>query len=402
MLRPARFLRFTLGVAWAFAALAGQAAERLVLLDGTAVQDTVTAIDAQGMIRCQGRPEPLDLQGLRRIERSPLPSPAQAPCDVFLSNGSTLRAQEATFDGQTFTVKCAEADPLAIPLASVRGVRLGAIPGTAPGAVSPPFEASIAQDEAKLDELFAISEGTVQAVRGGLQAVAADEVRFIWNDAERKLPRAKVYGFVLAHKSERLDHTGQCLVHLKDGSSLWATVKGMENGRLALRVGDKLELARPWDAVCRLDVRSSRCAFLSDLDPIEVVQEPLVTYAGPWRRDRNVLGQPLTLGKAVYEKGLGVHSRCRLSYALDGKFDLFAATVGIDASTGGKGDCVFVVLADGKELFRKPMRGADAAADVRVKVAGAQRLTLLVDWGDDLDLADRADWCDARVIREGK
>ncbi len=221
-------------------------------------------------------------------------------------------------------------------------------------------------------------------------------------DAARKLPRAKVYGLVLAHKNERPDHTGQCLVRLKDGSSLWAAVKDMANGRLDLRVADKLDLARPWDAVCRLDVRSSRCAFLSDLDPIEAIEEPLVTYAGPWRRDRNVLNQPLTLGKTVYEKGIGVHSRCRLSYALDGKFDLFAATVGIDASTGGKGDCVFAVLADGKELFRKQMRGPDAPADVRVKVAGAQRLTLLVDWGEDLDLADRADWCDARVIRETK
>ncbi|MBM4031772.1 MAG: hypothetical protein FJ291_08315 [Planctomycetes bacterium] len=385
-------------VALALVAPIGWAADRLVLLDGSAVQDTVTAIDAQGMVRCQGRPEPLDLMGLRRIERSEAASTAQAPCDVYLNSGGVLHAQNVSFDGQVFTLKWADADGLALPLALVRAVRIGVAQEASP----PAFEASLAQDEARLDELFAVTEGTIQAVRGGLQAITGDEVRFIWNDAERKLPRARVYGIVLAHRNGRPDHMGQCLVHLKDGSSLWATVKGMENGRLDLRLADKLDLSRPWDAVCRLDVRSSRCAFLSDLDPIEAVEEPLVTYAGPWRRDRSVLNQPLTLGKTVYEKGLGVHSRCRLSYALDGRFDLFAATIGIDASAGGKGDCVFVVLADGKELFRKPMRGADPPADVRVKITGAQRLTLLVDWGEDLDLADRADWCDARVIRETK
>ncbi len=137
---------------WVSLAFAAQAAERLVLLDGSAVQDTVTAIDAQGMVRCQGRPEALDLMGLRRIERSPLPSPAPTPCDVYLSNGSVLRAQEVSFDGQTFAVRCAEADPLAIPLALVRGVRLQP-PASSQPAGGSAFEASMAQVEAKLDEL---------------------------------------------------------------------------------------------------------------------------------------------------------------------------------------------------------------------------------------------------------
>ncbi len=140
-----------------------QAAERLVLLDGTAVQDTVTAIDAQGAVRCQGRPQPLDLQGLRRIERAAAGSPAPAPCDVYLSSGGILRAQSVAFDSQLFTLKWADADSLTLPLALVRAVRLNALPG----AVPPAFEASIAEDETRLDELFAISEATVQAVRGG-------------------------------------------------------------------------------------------------------------------------------------------------------------------------------------------------------------------------------------------
>ena len=235
-------------------------------------------------------------------------------------------------------------------------------------------------------------------MRGALLAVEPDHVRFLWNDAERRIAREKVYGVVLARSGPPPERTGRCLVHLADGSRVWLAVQRLAKGRLEGAVADGADLAVPWSAVVRLDVRSPRLVFLSDLDPVEVEQTALVTYAGPWRRDRNVVGGPLRLGGRTYEKGLGVHSRCRLVYDLGGRFDTFAATVGVDASTDGQGDCVFVVETDGKQRFRRRMTGADQPHAVRVPVAGARRLTLTVEWGEDLDLADRANWCDARLL----
>lgn len=388
--------------AWAAAQVAWGADDRLVLLDGSAASDTVTAIDAGGLVHRKSGRSHVDLMGLRRIERPVQPEPRKAaPCDVFLPAGGVIRARDVSFDGKRLTVRWAYGSRLVLPLPVVRALRLGRMPDAKPGAVPEAFASARQRDETRRDELFAIVDKKLHVVRGGLQKLTPKEALFTWNDAERRVERAKVYGLVLAHHGPKPDLTGRCLIQLRDGSSLWAAVAKLEQGRLSARLAEDAELVLPWDAVCRLDVRSSRMVFLSDLDPIGVVEEALVTYAGPWRRDRNVVGGPLTLGKTVYEKGLGVHSRCRLTYEVGGRYDTFAAVIGLDASAAGKGDCVFAVSADGKELLKKRMRGTDRPAPVRLRIAAASQLTLSVEWGEDLDLADRANWCDARLLKQG-
>jgi hypothetical protein len=149
-----------------------------------------------------------------------------------------------------------------------------------------------------------------------------------------------------------------------------------------------------------LTVRSDRLQFLSDLKPLEAEQQPVVSFPRPWRNDRSVEGNTLTLSGVSYDKGLGVAPSSRLVYALDGQVDVFAATIGIDAETGGRGDCVFAVLGDGKELFRLQVRGKDPAHKLRLDVRGVKQLELIVEPGEDLDLGDHADWADACLIRQ--
>jgi hypothetical protein len=135
----------------------------------------------------------------------------------------------------------------------------------------------------------------------------------------------------------------------------------------------------------------------------------LVTFAKPWRRDRSVAGGVLSLPQhdestnqrrvRRFDKGLGVHARSRLTFEVEDGFDQFAAVIGIDAETQGRGDCEFVVLADGREVYRQRVRGDDAPRDVNLDIAGVKRLTLLVEAGEELDLADHADWGDARLLK---
>jgi hypothetical protein len=376
--------------------------DRLVLLDGSAAKDTVTAIDAEGLVHRQSGKPALDLQDLRRIERPVKPDAAKpAPCEVYLRSGANLRAKDVAAEDKHLIVRWAFGGKLVLPLSAVRAVRLGTLSNEKDAPLAPAFAAALERGETSRDELFAIVDGKLQVVRGGLIRIAGKQVGFQWNDAEREVGRDKVYGVVFAQFGGAPDLAGQCRALLKDGSSLWGSVTGLKGGKLALRPAEGVEVRLPWNAVTRLDVRSTKMTFLSDLDPIDVVQEALVTYVGPWRRDLNVVGGPLTLAKTVYEKGLGVHARCELTYALGGRYDVFAAVIGLDASTSGRGDCVFRVEADGKELFTKRVRGTDPPKRVRLDLAAAQRLTLIVDYGEDLDLADRANWADARVQIKG-
>jgi hypothetical protein len=60
---------------------------------------------------------------------------------------------------------------------------------------------------------------------------------------------------------------------------------------------------------------------------------------------------------------------------------------------------VFVILGDGKELFRSAVFGFDSElVDVRVPLGGAAKLTLLVEDAGDGITADHADWADARFL----
>ncbi|MFO8012873.1 MAG: NPCBM/NEW2 domain-containing protein [Phycisphaerae bacterium] len=375
------------------------ASDRLVLLDGSVRQGTVEAIDDTGRVHLAGGAKPVPLDGLRRIVRREAPETPDepSPCALFPAAGGVLRSRDVTFDGKTFTMTWAYGKAQRLPLAAVRAVRL-ARAAEDDAAAGREFEAARTAAEGRRDSLFALVDGRAEVVRGALVAVEPAHVRFLWNEAERRIAREKVYGVVLARSAAPPERTGRCLVHLEDGSRAWMMVRRLENGRLHGAVADGADLSVPWSALVRLDVRSPRLVFLSDLDPVEAEETALITYAGPWRRDRNVVGGPLSLGGRGYEKGLGVHSRCRLVYDLGEHYDTFAATIGIDDSADDRGDCVFLVETDGTQRFRKRMTGAAKPHAIRIPVAGARRLALTVDWGDDLDLADRADWCDARLL----
>ncbi|MFW6163572.1 MAG: NPCBM/NEW2 domain-containing protein, partial [Planctomycetota bacterium] len=366
------------GAALLWAAVGSWAgSDRLVLLDGTAASDAVTSIDEQGLVHRKSGKPPIDLMGLRRIER-PVKADKQKPSprDVHLLTDGVIRARTVRFADGRFTVGWAYGKKTVLPLPTVRAVRVGTVPETEDGAEAPLFAQARQAAETRRDELFALVDNKLQVVRGGLVRITGKEVFFHWSGEERKVARGKVYGIVLAHIGARPDLAGQCFVQLRDGSSLWGRVTKLERGRLHLELAADAALTLPWSAVCRLDVRSTRMAFLSDLDPVAVSEEALVTYAGPWRRDRNAVGGPLKLGKTIYQKGLGVHARCRLTYDLGGRYQVFAAVLGLDASTEGKGNCIFIVDADGRELLRKRLRGSDPPLPVRLRIAGARELTL--------------------------
>jgi hypothetical protein len=140
--------------------------------------------------------------------------------------------------------------------------------------------------------------------------------------------------------------------------------------------------------------------FLSDLEPVEARHQPIVTLERPWQADRSVGGRPLTLAGKVFDKGLGVASRSVVTFTNEGNYDLLAATIGIDGETEGRGDCIFVVEADGREVFRQRMAGKDQPQSINVDISGREKVSLIVEPGEDLDLADHADWCDARLVRK--
>ncbi len=402
-----------------------QATSRLVTLDGEAMVVTALTIDQQGTVTGRGQRDgqnneiSLSLMALRRIDLHATPidptnpveptaasitSPVTPPATTLLyqDGGGVLRLTGATISQRSITITwpIAGHEPLSLPLVGVRGFLLQMpAPDAQPDAS---FADALAAEAAMTtDRVFVTAEvdKPLQSVACLLESLDDQQATVVYNDKSRTIARNKIYGIILANPGgSGKPITGQCLVITTDGSRLLAGIDSLDSTSLGARIGDTA-LVIPQDRITRIDVRSDRMLFLSDLQPVEVIESSFPAFDWPWRRDGNVMGKPMQLGGKTYDKGLGVHARCLLTFAVPEGFDAFAATVGLQPPVRGKGDCEMAVLADGRELWRKRVRGEDEPLPINIDIRGAKRITLAVEPGADLDLADHANWADARFIR---
>jgi hypothetical protein len=117
------------------------------------------------------------------------------------------------------------------------------------------------------------------------------------------------------------------------------------------------------------------------------------------REDIGLTQKPLTLDGKVYSKGLAIRSRTELMYRLTDDFRQFHAIVGIDDHVRDGGNVDLVISGDGKVLFSRNITGRDEAVPVDLDITGVKRLRILVDFGQELDIADHLNLCDARITK---
>ncbi len=189
-------------------------------------------------------------------------------------------------------------------------------------------------------------------------------------------------------------------VGLADGSRLLADRAELNAETLTLTIsGDALWQA-PADAIVWLQPLGGRVVYLSDLEAAGYRHIPLLDLSWEYHRDRNVLGTALRSGKHRYQKGLGMHSACRLTYRLDGPFSRFEADLALDDAAGSQGSVVFRVYVDTEQRFASEIiRVGDPPVPVSVDVRNGRSLSLLVEFAERGDVQDYANWLDARLVR---
>jgi hypothetical protein len=73
--------------------------------------------------------------------------------------------------------------------------------------------------------------------------------------------------------------------------------------------------------------------------------------------------------------------------------------VGIDPRVRDGGDVNLVVLGDEKRLFESSLKRGEAAKKLRLDLRGVNRLTIVVEFGRDLDVGDYVNFTDARLVK---
>jgi hypothetical protein len=148
----------------------------------------------------------------------------------------------------------------------------------------------------------------------------------------------------------------------------------------------------------------SSTTYLSDLKPAAAQRgtgAPQPTY----RKDAGFRGEPLQLSGRQFAKGLGCAANTVLLYDLNGRFDRFQATVGVDDLVKGMVEPVpsvfFTVHVDGILKFQSGgMFTNTPPKDLDLDVRDARMLMLRVscNWDDNgRNDHDHGDWANARL-----
>ena len=259
------------------------------------------------------------------------------------------------------------------------------------------------------DTLVVARDGKLLPVRGVLKGIARargsseTKVSFRWQDTDRTLSAKSVRAIILAKSPPR-------------AVALAATLTAQDGTRVAVAsltlAGDTFTvttIAAGAKTLARKTVASIRFAGtsatdLASLKPSSVKEHGFFDHTFSHRTNVAVSGAPLRLGGRTYRTGLGLHSFCELTYAIEGKYSRLIAVVGIDDAVRPAGNAVLLVLGDGKPLCTPvALTGKDAAKTLRLDVAGVKSLTIRVGFGPDgLDVADHVNLAAARLIKADK
>ena len=119
------------------------------------------------------------------------------------------------------------------------------------------------------------------------------------------------------------------------------------------------------------------------------------------RAPANLLPEPDVLfscGSRLFARGLYAHAPARHVWDLGGKWTTLTGHAGLPDGHSG-GSCVFVVKADGKELWRSPKTEPGTLRSFNVKVEGVKALELVVEDAGDGNGSDWGCWFDPELGR---
>lgn len=374
---------------------------RVTRIDGTAFDAALTHCCSNDALVFSSKSGDVTvtLDELSSVRFPTAAEPASASTVFHLADGGRLYGELSDGDAQSLTVKTIDDTGLRLPFSSLAGVRFVRAEG---------FEKSIELFESALtarlpgqDVLVTRGPDEVKTLRGRIETIGATSGSFVFSDRSRTFQNEKIFGVVFA-KGPGESAAFPATVELLDGSEFSGRIEsaGTTSVRIQASFGTTLEI--DMDRIARLLFRSPRVTHLSDLTPSAERAEGRMHRPWVWRRDRSVTNAALSIDGRSFDRGLGMHARTELEYELESGNEFFVAAIGIDDAARPSGSVLFRVLGDGKPLFQSEiLTGGDPPQDIRVELKGVKRLTLIADYGDELDLADHADWGGARLIQSG-
>ncbi len=373
---------------------------------GNPIQGTLKSLDDKWNVTLDASPAAKvngpDLLSIRRADL-PLPGPP-AGSHIIFANGDRLPGTFGDLTGEKLAFRPAlgKTAEINLPLEALAVLWFD----TPAGMDRPDLVRRRLLLEKRTRDIVWLRNG--DQIQGNVLSLSRDGLQIEVDRKEIKLDRNKIAVIALNNELVRTlrPKEAYAVLVLADGCRLGLASARSDGVTLTGKTLFGATVQIPLADVRAMDIRQGRAVYLSDLKPASYQYTPyLPRLSYPWVADGSIgdgspAGDDMRLAGSTYVKGLGMHSASRISYALDGQYRRFEATVGLDDHGGQNGSVRIRILVDGKDRdwgWDKDLTARDGPKTVRLDVAKARELTLIVDYGR-FDQG-QVNWADARLVK---
>lgn len=253
------------------------------------------------------------------------------------------------------------------------------------------------------------TSAALDELTGVLGDVTDDKVQFTYEDQQIPVARTKVEGIVYFHPSGRELPEPLCRLDDVSGSRWNVKLVALSGDTVQFVTTSGVKVELPIRKLKQLDYSAGKIVYLSDLEPetsqwtnyfgTSALTNSLAKLNAP-RRDASFDGGPIIVAGKSYEKGLALHSRTLLEYRLQGKFSKFTAIAALEDKVRATGNVKLAISLDGKLLGEYEL-GAKQTLPLMIAhdISRGRKLSILVDYGEGLDVSDRLHLANARVTK---
>ena len=405
---PRRMPAIAAGLFLVTSALVAGAAEpaEIATVDGATLSGTIASLEAETLtIEVDGATKSVPLESVLEIRMPEASEPAAqdeaAPLRLHLKPGGHLTCRQVVMQDRSVVAETIVAGQLRLPLSEIAAIRFR----PADAAVEASWKELV--ESAPDRDLLIVQNGDVlDRLEGTISSLDANTLTFLVGDQRVPIDRSKpkLFGVVTGRSAgERKSPVGE--LRFRNGDRLPVTSLSLDGETFQAGVAGATAGIRS-AAVEAIDLGRGKVKFLSDMEPQTLEHTPYVGVAAldsvfDVLVDHSDAGpeSPIRIDRQSFRRGLVIHSRTTLVYRLGGEYQRFVAVAGIEQLVRPRGDLELVISADGKELFRRNVKGTDSPIPLDLDVTGARELTIFVDFAGDLDISDHLALGDARVIK---
>lgn len=317
----------------------------------------------------------------------------ELPLTIRLTDGSIFPTQSLQSNERQVKVSGDQTGELILPARNVASIRFGALNSN----IRDSWEKLLNGENTK-DLLVVQKENVLDYIDGVVGSITEEKIQFFTGEDEVSVNRSRVFG-VIYSRPPSPEVSPYCAIRLTDAGVLNAsaiTFTGTEF--TATLLGGTRARFTP-QSIANLDFSQGKVRYLSDLEPRNIEYTPFFDTVWKYRKDRHRDGGPLRVGGKEYTRGLYIHSKTLLQYRLKGDYRNFRAIMGIDESVPGIGFVYVEIKGDGRILYSGNVRSSDSPVELNLDVDGVREFEVLVDFGDNLEICDHLDLCEARFIK---